>query len=144
MKPKGYGIRSTDSQPAPIVSPVGVIEILRTAPKTLVSQNDAVTSNYKKFVAFKTANPTKDFPGDDKKMNATAPFGRAVNGIHEADLSDDMHVIYVTRPGRDENNLPVVKIFIFGIFSHKDLGISDKSQPRINQQMAERFKNAMP
>jgi hypothetical protein len=142
-KPKGYGLASTSSNQLPTIAPRGEVVELRMAGKTIANLPPAILANYRKFVEFKTANPTSEFPGGDKRMIASAPFGRAVPGIAEADLNDDMHVIYVTRPTKDEKNMPVVKVFVFGIFSHKDLGIGNNRQPRINDQMADRFKNAM-
>lgn len=142
MKPKMTSRSDASNQPS--IAPRGVVRTLKMGVKSIANQIPSVKADYEKFLEFKQANPTALYPGGDKDFKAGAKFANAVPGIREAKLTSDMHVVYVTRPDRDDNNLPIVNIYIFGIYSHGDLGIGNNKQPRVNDQMSTRFRNALP
>lgn len=143
MKPKMTS--RSDGPAAPVISARGVIRVLKMATKSIATQTlvPAVRADYDEFIKFKKLNPAVPYPGGDKDFKSGAKFANAVPGIREAKLTSDMHVVYVTRPDKDENNLPIINVYIFGIYSHGDLGIGNNTQPRVNDQMSTRFKNAL-
>jgi hypothetical protein len=144
VKKPGMKPRSTDSGPSNR-NPEGVIRILKMATKSIANYTKvpSVNADFDEFLKFKRANPVTPYPGGDKTFMSGAKFANGVPGIREAKLTSDLHVVYVTRPGQNDAGAPVVDVYVFGIYSHADLGIGNNKQTRINDQMATKFKNAM-
>lgn len=76
------------------------------------------------FIAIKTANPIQQFGASDKPFNPDGPLGKMKIG--HAHITHDVSIFY-----RIKGNPP--KLYLYGLFSHKESGTS-KNDPNRNIQ----------
>lgn len=102
--------------------------------ESLKGKSDQILRKLAEFVAFKRINFTMPFNSKDYAFVGGGPIGKLGLGIAHAHLSDDMFVIY-KRSGKEIKYLD-----LYGVFSHKDIGIGNSPNIRMQQTMAKRLK----
>jgi mRNA-degrading endonuclease YafQ of YafQ-DinJ toxin-antitoxin module len=86
----------------------------------------------KEFLATKRNDLQMPFGGSDSKFVANAPLGRAVPGLRHAHITQDYSIVYKVDGG---------SLYLYGVYSHNDLGTGNASKEKTQQQMATRFAN---
>ena len=94
-------------------------------------KNPLVADSLDKFIAFKSANPGEPFGAKDYPMAKKAPMGRAVDGLRHAGLTSDVSVFYRIVDG---------DLHLFGVFSHKQAGIGNTANMKLQKQLARTMK----
>jgi len=107
--------------------------VVRTASTLDLSDYDAVvTEKFKDFVEYKK-NHVDAYGSKDYPMKGNAPLGSMVSGLRHAHLTQDVSVFYRVH-GRNPKYLD-----IYGVFSHKDIGIGNTPNVRKQQRYAKKF-----
>lgn len=84
------------------------------------------------FMDVKRANPTQPFGSSDTPFTGGGKFQKAVPGLRHAHLTQDLSVVYRV----DGNN-----IYLYGFFTHQELGTGTPGNIRRQDSMADRFSN---
>jgi hypothetical protein len=85
------------------------------------------------FMDTKRSNPNQPFGASDKSFTGGGKFQNAVPGLKHAHLTHDLSVVY-----RVEGS----NIYLYGFFTHDDLGTGNPGNRRKQDAMADRFANA--
>jgi hypothetical protein len=89
-----------------------------------------VLAKLKDFLTWKRENPRAPFGGSDTQFVSKAPLGGKLPGI--AHLTQDLAIVYRIQSG---------VMYLYGIYSHNDLGTGNASKNKTMDQMATRFSN---
>jgi mRNA-degrading endonuclease YafQ of YafQ-DinJ toxin-antitoxin module len=95
------------------------------------NKNPLVADSLDKFIEFKSANPAEPFGAKDYPMVKKGPMGRAVDGLRHAALTQDVSVFYTVKGG---------DLRLFGVFSHKEAGIGNTANMKLQKQVAKTMK----
>lgn len=88
------------------------------------------------FIRTKSENPTQRFGSSDYQFTSDAPLGGKLKLSH-AHLSQDVCVVY-----RIKGKPPT--LYLFGLFSHKELGTGNTANIKLQKSMHDIFKNQFP
>lgn len=94
----------------------------------------------REFILWKMENPSngsgggiEGFGKKDYKFTPLGPYGKNNKNISHAHFTDDVSIVYKII----DNHL-----YVYGLFTHKDLGTTNSPNIRLQQSMSMRFKNA--
>ena len=97
--------------------------------KTMKDRHEqTVLQNLKKFLEFKVENPMARYGGSDYAFSG----GGNLSGYSHAHLNRDKSLVY-----RIANNI----IYLYGIFTHGELGTGTPSNNNKQQSMKSKFDN---
>lgn len=96
--------------------------------KTFEKTEQQVKKKFADFVDWKSKNPTQPFGGSDYAFSSKSVLG----GYWHAHLTRDMSLIY-----RFENGV----FYLYGIFSHRDLGTGTPPNPQKQKQAVQKLDN---
>lgn len=85
----------------------------------------------RQFMHFKRQTPDENWGASDKFFKPGLKFFTAIPGLRHAHLAPDLYIVY--RVGKQN------EIYIYGIFTHDDLGIGQPMNPRKQDTMASRL-----
>lgn len=128
-------------RPQPRVITPSDVQFIRSEPEyratymNRVYRNQATRAALRRFMGTKRQNPQQMVSAEDTPFRSDGHFGRAIPGVAHAHLGLDLSIVYLV-VGR--------KIFLYGFYTHDELGTGQP--PNINKQksMAVRFKNVTP
>lgn len=95
-------------------------------PKRVV--RGAALSSLKNFLTAKRENPRQPYGGSDTPFISKGPFG----GLSHAHITQDLSVIYKVENGT---------VYLYGIYSHGNLGTGTPANINKQKSMATRFAN---
>jgi len=96
--------------------------------KTFEKIEQQVKKKFADFIDWKTKNPTQPFGGSDYAFSNRS----ALAGYWHAHLTRDMSLVY-----RFENGV----FYLYGIFSHRDLGTGTPPNLQKQKQSGQKFDN---
>jgi len=85
----------------------------------------------RQFMDFKRRQPDDNWGGSDKFFKPGLKFFTAIPGIRHAHLAPDLFMVY--RIGKAN------EVWLYGIFTHDDLGIGQPMNPRKQDAAANRL-----
>jgi hypothetical protein len=85
------------------------------------------------FMEIKRKNPNTPFGASDKPFVPNGKYGTAVPGLRHAHITHDLSIVYKV----EGNN-----IYLYGFYTHDDLGTGNPANKRKQDSMADRFRNA--
>jgi hypothetical protein len=85
------------------------------------------------FMEVKRKNPNTPFGSSDKPFVPNGKYGTAVPGLRHAHITHDLSIVYKV-DGTD--------IYLYGFYTHADLGTGNPANLRKQDSMADRFRNA--
>ena len=85
------------------------------------------------FMDVKRTNPNTPYGSSDKPFAANGNYGSAVPGLRHAHITHDLSIVYRV-DGRN--------IYLYGFYTHDELGTGNPANMRKQASMADRFKNA--
>lgn len=89
----------------------------------LIHPNPALRKKFREFMAVKRHDPYAQFGSSDTSFSSNGIFNTVIPGLRHAHLTRDLSIVY-----RIDHN----QVYLYGFFTHKDLGTGD---PRnINRQ----------
>jgi hypothetical protein len=111
--------------------------------KTLVKfadQKDRIKLELKKFVDFKNSNPANGsvagvysgFGDSDRRFRSKGKFANKIDGISHAHLTHNVSIVYLIDNG---------VLYLYGIYSHDDIGTGSPGNINRQEQMATRWAN---
>ena len=80
----------------------------------------------------KRQSPATQYGASDKPFKSMGSFGTRVSGLSHAHLSQDISIVYKIENG---------KIYLYGFYSHDQLGTGQPANINKQQSMATRFSN---
>ena len=83
------------------------------------------------FMELKRHQPDTPFGGNDKFFKPGFKFFSAIPGLRHAHLAPDLYIVYRIGEAKE--------IFLYGIFTHDDLGIGQPMNPRKQDTMSSRL-----
>jgi len=92
----------------------------------------SVKDSLKRFLSSKRTNPQQSYGNKDYPFTSAGQFAHEVPGLMHAHLSQDLSIVYKVQGN---------EIYLFGIFSHADLGTGNPPNIRKQTSMARRFAN---
>lgn len=98
-----------------------------------VSARDRLAKGKTCFMHVKRENPNQSWGSSDKHFKSQGVFTKLVPGIKHAHLAHDVNLVYLVR-----GNI----VYLFGLFTHDELGTGTPPNPRRQKAMATQFKNA--
>lgn len=101
-------------------------------PKNPQRIRGSALESLKKFLTAKRHDPIQPYGSSDYPFIAAGPIGRAIPGLMHAHLSQDLSVVY-----KVEGN----EMFLYGIYSHADLGTGTPPNLRRQQSVSQRLSN---
>lgn len=115
--------------------PVTVFKRLPLYTKTYnekVLPNSALRKKFRDFMELKRNDPYASFGSSDKPFAAKASFQNAVPGLKHAHITYDISIVY-----RVEGNV----IYLYGFFTHDELGTGQPANQNRQKSMSARFAN---
>ena len=111
--------------------------------KTLVKfsdQKDRIKLELRKFIDFKNSSPANGsvpgvysgFGDRDKRFRTKGKFGNKIDGISHAHLTHNISIVYLI-----DNSV----LYLYGIYSHDDIGTGSPANINRQEQMATRWAN---
>jgi hypothetical protein len=111
--------------------------------KTLVKfadQKDRIKLELRKFVDFKNSNPANGsvagvysgFGDSDRRFRSKGKFANKIDGISHAHLTHNISIVYLVDDG---------VLYLYGIYSHDDIGTGSPGNINRQEQMATRWAN---
>lgn len=111
--------------------------------KTLVKfadQKDRIKLELKKFVDFKNSAPANGsvagvysgFGDSDRRFRSKGKFANKIDGISHAHLTHNVSIVYLVDNG---------VLYLYGIYSHDDIGTGSPGNINRQEQMATRWAN---
>lgn len=85
------------------------------------------------FIEVKRKNPNAPYGSSDKAFAANGNYGSAIPGLRHAHITHDLSIVYRV----DGKN-----IYLYGFYTHDELGTGNPANMRKQASMADRFKNA--
>jgi len=85
------------------------------------------------FMDVKRNNPNDPFGSSDRPFTGGGKFSNEVPGLRHAHLTHDLSVVYRVQ-GND--------VYLYGFFTHDDLGTGSPANRKKQDAMATRFANA--
>lgn len=103
--------------------------------KKSAKRHPEIQEKFKKFVQFKSKNPTAQFGASDKPFVGKGSFGRMLPGLMHAHLNSDVSIVYKV------SGTNPTTIYLYGFYSHSELGTG--TPPNLNKQQsaAQKFSN---
>lgn len=101
-----------------------------------VWRNNTARTNFSGMGGFmdtKRQNPQALYGSSDKLFRPDGKFGKKIQGIRHAHITHDLSIVYKVVG----NN-----IFLYGFFTHDDLGTGTPANTRRQDAMSSRFANA--
>ena len=80
----------------------------------------------------KRADPNQPFGGSDTPFRSAGHFGAQVPGIKHAHITQDLSIVYKVQGNQ---------VFLYGFFTHDDLGTGSPANIRKQSSNAAQFKN---
>lgn len=87
-------------------------------------------------MGFKRENPNATFGASDKPFSTTGYFFKEVPGLRHAHITFDLSIVYKVK---QEGDMTV--IYLYGLFTHDELGTGQPQNMHKQKSMAARFKN---
>jgi len=111
--------------------------------KTLVKfadQKDRIKLELRKFVDFKNSSPANGsvagvysgFGDSDRRFRSKGKFANKIDGISHAHLTHNISIVYLVDNG---------VLYLYGIYSHDDIGTGSPGNINRQEQMATRWAN---
>lgn len=97
-----------------------------------VKPYDSVRRKFADFMELKRWNPTQPFGKSDKLFLGTGFFIRAVPNLKHAHITQDLSIVYKLDGGT---------IWLYGFYTHDELGTGQPPNKRIQDAMATRIAN---
>lgn len=91
-----------------------------------------VKNKFRDFMEVKRVNPNQPFGASDKPFRSSGNFTSAVPGLRHAHITFDLSIVY-----RVEGN----QVFLYGFFTHDDLGTGQPANINRQKSSAARFSN---
>lgn len=85
------------------------------------------------FMHVKRQNPNQSWGSSDKHFKGGGVFTRLVPGLKHAHLAHDLNLVYLVKGNT---------VYLFGVWTHDELGTGTPPNPRRQQSMATQFANA--
>lgn len=103
-------------------------------------QKDRLKGQISDFIDFKKANPANGsvagvydgFGSSDKRFQTKGKFGGKIDGISHAHLTRDISIVYLVDNGF---------LYLYGIYSHDDIGTGTPPNMNRREQAATRWSN---
>jgi hypothetical protein len=100
----------------------------------LIDRNESLRNGLHKFMHQKRSNPLAHINPSDRMFSPQGFFSKLVPGLRHVHMpGGDISLVY-----RVEGNV----VYLYGFFSHKDLGTAMPANIRTQQNMAVRLKNS--
>lgn len=96
-----------------------------------VLPNPSIKKKFRDFMEIKRRDPNQSFGSSDKPFTPKGNFANAVPGLKHAHLTFDLSIVY---------KVVGTQIFLYGFFTHDDLGTGQP--PNINKQKSNAVKFA--
>ena len=97
-----------------------------------VKPYDAIRRKFADFMELKRWNPIQPFGKSDKLFLGTGFFIRAVPNLKHAHITQDLSIVYKLEGGT---------IWLYGFYTHNELGTGQPPNKRIQDAMATRIAN---
>jgi hypothetical protein len=101
-----------------------------------IKVNEALKAKFRSFMELKRNNPTEPFGKVDKSFMSGGNFQSAIPGLKHAHINFNISIVY-----RIVQTSGITEIYLYGFYTHDELGTGQP--PNINKQrsIAQRFKN---
>ena len=99
---------------------------------TKVRPYSAIRSKFRDFMELKRWNPTEPFGKSDKLFVGTGFFIKSVPNLKHAHITQDLSIVYKLDGGT---------IWLYGFYTHDDLGTGRSENRRIQDVMATKIAN---
>lgn len=80
----------------------------------------------------KRTDPNQPFGSSDTPFRSSGHFGTQVPGLKHAHITHDLSIVYKTQGNQ---------VFLYGFFTHNDLGTGSPANMRKQSSAATQFKN---
>jgi len=107
-------------------------DLYRRTKAARVDPYPAIRNKFHQFMQTKRANPNQPFGGSDKPFTGQGRYQTAVPGLRHAHITHDLSVVYLVQ-GR--------RVYLFGFFTHDDLGTGSPPNLRRQQALAAQISN---
>jgi mRNA-degrading endonuclease YafQ of YafQ-DinJ toxin-antitoxin module len=99
---------------------------------TKVLPYPSVKNKFRDFMEVKRTNPNQPFGASDKPFRSSGNFISAIPGLRHAHITFDLSIVY-----RVEGN----QVFLYGFFTHDELGTGQPANINRQKSAATRFSN---
>ena len=93
---------------------------------------EPIKAKFRQFMHLKRADPTQQFNKSDSPFSGGGPLSTIVPGLMHAHITRDLSVLY-----RHEGGV----IYLYGFFTHEDLGTGNPGKPNQQKAIATKFAN---
>lgn len=97
-----------------------------------VLANPTLKNKFRDFMEVKRNNPNASFGSSDKPFVSVGHFAKAVPGIRHAHITHDLSVVYKVIGN---------EVFLFGFFTHDELGTGQPANINKQKSSARRLAN---
>lgn len=101
-----------------------------TNPKNPQRLRGPVLNNIRDFMDTKRNNPLSPYGSSDKRFSSGGNYSGVVPGLAHAHVTPDLSVVYRVEGGT---------VYLYGVYSHADLGTGTPSKQAKQQSMAGKF-----
>ena len=95
-----------------------------------IQSNPKLREKFRTFMELKRSNPNAQFGAKDENFTSGGPYIKEVPGIRKARITLDINVVY---------KLVGNEIYLYGFFTHKELGTGQPANINREKMMAKKF-----
>ena len=93
---------------------------------------EPIKVKFRQFMQLKRDNPTQQFNKSDSPFTGGGPLSTIIPGLMHAHITQDLSVLYKHEAG---------VIYLFGFFTHEDLGTGNPGKPNQQKAISRKFAN---
>lgn len=97
-----------------------------------IQPNPKLRNKFRDFMEIKRNNPNAPFGGRDIAFASTGNFTKAIPGIKHAHITGDISIVYKVTGNQ---------IFLYGFFTHDEIGIGQPANINKQKSAALKFNN---
>jgi mRNA-degrading endonuclease YafQ of YafQ-DinJ toxin-antitoxin module len=107
-------------------------ELYKTTYLDKVLSHPSIKNKFRAFMEIKRTNPTQPFGSSDKPFLSAGNFAAAVPGLRHAHVTHDISIVYKVVDNQ---------VYLYGFFTHDDLGTGQPANINRQKSIAKRFSN---